>query len=251
MLGRGGPEVGIELLFTTGEERALAGAKAVARSALAADYGFVFDHASPIGELVLAAPTYYRVEGRFHGRAAHAGIRPEEGRSAIAAAAAALAALRLGRLDPETTANAGRISGGTAANVVPERCWVELEARSLDHHKAGQVASEMVDALAAAAGDHECDLETGVEELFRGYRLARSSPAVEAASAALAAQGIEPVPIASGGASDANVLNAAGLPCLNVANGTEANHEPSERVAVTALEVMLDVCLGLLAPRPA
>ena len=97
----------------------------------------MFDHASPIGELIVAAPTYFRLEARFHGAAAHAGIRPEEGRSAIAAAAGAIAAMRLGRLDDETTANAGTIEGGTAANVVAERCVVELEARSLDDERGG------------------------------------------------------------------------------------------------------------------
>ncbi len=247
LAAEGDAPVGLELLFTTCEERALAGAKAFARERLGADFGFVFDHASPIGEVVIAAPTYYRIEARFRGRAAHAGIRPEQGRSSIAAAAAGIGALRLGRLDPETTANAGRIEGGTAANVVPERCLVELEARSLDHHKASGLASEMVDALAAGAGDHECDVETGVEELFRGYRLARTSPPVKVAAAALEGLEIEPVPIATGGGSDANALNAAGLPCVNVANGTERNHEPEERVTVEALEVMLDLCLAITA----
>ena len=101
-------------------------------SRLSADFGFVFDHASPIGEIVLASPTYYSLEARFKGKAAHAGIRPEAGHNAIAAAARAIAAMRIGRLDPETTANVGRIEGGTAANVVAERCFVELETRSLD-----------------------------------------------------------------------------------------------------------------------
>ncbi|MBV9214211.1 MAG: M20/M25/M40 family metallo-hydrolase, partial [Actinobacteria bacterium] len=123
------PPVGVELLFTTCEEVGLLGAKAFDRSELRAELGFVFDHASPIGELIVAAPTLYRIEGRFRGKSAHAGIRPEQGRSAIAAAASALAGLELGRIDEHTTVNAGRIEGGTATNVVAEHCRVELEAR--------------------------------------------------------------------------------------------------------------------------
>ena len=146
----GGAPVGIEFLFTTCEERALAGAKAFDRSTLTADHGYVFDHASPIGELIVAAPTYFRLEAEFHGHAAHAGIRPEDGRSAIAAAADALGRMELGRIDDETTANAGRIDGGTAANVVPERCRVELEARSVDPDKATRTVERMVDALTDA-----------------------------------------------------------------------------------------------------
>jgi tripeptide aminopeptidase len=246
-LAAAGSPAGIELLFTTCEELALRGATAFAAERLRSEIGFVFDHASPIGELVLASPTYYRLEARFLGHAAHAGIRPEAGHNAIVAAAKAIAAVPSGRLDPETTANVGRIEGGTAGNVVAERCSVELEARSLDDARAAEVVSGMVDAAAAAASDSECDVETEVERLFRGYRLARSAPAVEVAAAALSACGIEPSYIATGGASDANALIAAGLPVVNVANGTERNHEPGESVTVDALERMLDVTLAIVA----
>ncbi len=117
---------------------------------LSSEYGFVFDHASPIGEVVVASPTYYRLEARFLGHAAHAGIRPEAGRNAIVAAARAIAAMPIGRLDPETTANVGLIEGGTAANVVADRCTVELEARSLDEARAAEVVQTMVDAATEA-----------------------------------------------------------------------------------------------------
>ena len=241
-----GSPVGVELLFTTCEERALAGAKAFDRSSLEAEFGFVFDHATPVGELIVAAPTFYRIEAAFRGQAAHAGIRPEAGRNAIAAAARAISALELGRLDEETTANVGRIEGGTATNVVAERCRVELEARSLDHARATAVTQGVVDAITAAASDAECDVETVLEEQFRGYRTPRSAPHVVVAAEALEGLGIEPRYVATGGGSDANALEALGLPCLNVANGTERNHQPDERVTRAALETMLDVGLGIV-----
>ena len=242
----GGPPAGVEMLFTTGEEQALEGAKAFDLSRLRADFGYVFDHASPIGEIVLASPTYYSVEARFRGQAAHAGIRPEAGHNAIAAAAKAVAAMRIGRLDEETTANVGRIEGGTASNVVAERCYVELEARSIDAEKVGNVVTEMVDAIAEAASDSECDVETSVERLFQGYRLPRTAPAVEVAAAALRDREIEPSYINTGGGADANVFVAAGLPVVNLANGTERNHQPDESVTIEALETMLDVTVALV-----
>ena len=242
----GAAPVGIEFLFTTCEERALAGAKAFDRSTLTADHGFVFDHASPIGELIVAAPTYFRLEAEFHGRAAHAGIRPEDGRSAIAAAADALGRMELGRIDDETTANVGRIEGGTAANVVPERCRLELEARSVDPDRASRTVERMVDALTDAASDAECDVETQIEEQFRAYRMPRSAQPVAVASAALERLGIEPQYVPTGGGSDANVFNAEGLPCLNLANGTAHNHEPDEFVTIEALETALDLALTLV-----
>jgi tripeptide aminopeptidase len=246
----GRPAAGVEILFTIGEEQALQGAKAFDSSRLTADFGYVFDHASPIGEIVLASPTYYSVEARFKGKAAHAGIRPEAGHNAIAAAARAIAAMQIGRIDPETTANVGRIEGGTAANVVAERCFVELETRSLDDTRAGEVVSEMVDALAEAATDSSCDVETSVERLFQGYRLPRTTPAVEVAAAALRECDIEPVYINTGGGSDANVFIQGGLHVVNLANGTEGNHQPDESVTVEALEKMLDVTLALVSQAP-
>jgi tripeptide aminopeptidase len=105
----------------------------------------------------------------------------------------------------------------------------------------------MVDSITEAAADAECDVETLVEEQFRGYRTARSAPHVQAAATALEALGIAPRYVASGGGSDANVLEAGGLPCLNVANGTERNHEPGERVTRAALETTLEVALEIVA----
>jgi tripeptide aminopeptidase len=241
------PPVGVEILFTTCEEHALAGAKAFDRGKLQSEFGYVFDHASPIGELVTASPTYYRLEADFRGQAAHAGIRPEDGHNAIAAAAKAIAALEIGRLDDQTTANVGEIHGGTAANVVAERCQAVLETRSLDEARAGEVVSRMVDAVTEAASDAECDVETSVERLFRGYKLARTAPVVEVAAQALRDTGIEPVYMSTGGGSDANALIAADLPVLNLANGTERNHQPDESVTVDALERMLDVTLAIVA----
>jgi tripeptide aminopeptidase len=240
-----GPPVALELLFTTCEEIALLGAKELTHE-LTADFGFVFDHATPLGELIVAAPSYYRIDAYVHGAAAHAGIRPEQGHNAISAAAEAIASMSLGRLDDDTTANVGTIAGGTAANVVAERCDVTLEVRSLDDAKAGEAVSGIVDAFTEAAADLECDVETTVEQLFRAYRLPESAPTVKAASAALAELGIEPRTIATGGGSDANVFMAAGLPVLNVANGTERNHQPDESVTVAALETSLDIALGIL-----
>jgi tripeptide aminopeptidase len=242
----GRPPVGIEILFTTCEELALAGAKAFDVSALRSEYGYVFDHATPIGEIIVAAPSFFQIEGRFRGKAVHAGMHPERGHNAIDAAAAAIAAARFGRLDDHTTANVGRIEGGTASNVVAERCYVQCEARSTDHDRASDLARSIVDAMTEAASDGGCDLEIHVEELFRAYKVQRSSTPVEVAARALADAGIEAEPISTGGGSDANVFQARGFPCVNLANGTKGAHQVDESVTVDALATMLDVALGVV-----
>jgi tripeptide aminopeptidase len=241
------PPVSIEFLFTVSEENALAGAKAFDARRLRSRFGYVFDHASPIGEIVMASPTYYRIDAEFRGASAHAGIRPEAGRSAIAAAAAAIARMHLGRLDAQTTANVGSIAGGgPSTNVVADRCRLAAETRSLDAERVEEVVAEIVDRLHDGANAAECDVDVDVARLFAGYRHRRGAPAVVAADAALRRCGIEPVPIVTGGGSDANALEAMGFPCTNLANGTEANHQPDERVSVEALEAMLDVAFALV-----
>ena len=240
------PAVGVELLFTMSEENGLRGAKAFDATRLEADFGYVFDHASPIGELILAAPTYYHVVGDFLGRAAHSGLRPEEGRNAIVAAARAIGAMKLGRIDDETTANVGLIEGGTATNVVAERCRVEAEVRSLDDTKASTGMREMVDTLTWAASETETDVDVAVEEQFQAYRIPPADPVVTTAEAALRDCGVTPVHKVTGGGSDAHAFAAKGFRCLNVANGTEANHTPDERVSAAALETMLCVTRRLL-----
>jgi tripeptide aminopeptidase len=243
-----GAPVDLELLFTVGEETALAGARAFDASRLSSEFGYVFDHATPIGEVIMSSPSHFRVEATFHGLAAHAGIRPEDGRSAILAAARAIASMPHGRLDEGTTVNVGTISGGSAMNVVPELCTVLAEVRSLDDERAQSVVAEVVDRVHEAANlaECDCDVDVSVERTFSGYRLAPSTPAVKVAEAALRARGYEPLRISSGGASDANALLAQGFQTVNLANGTERNHEPGERVSAAALEDMLEVALTLL-----
>ena len=104
----------------------------------------------------------------------------------------------------------------------------------------------MVDACSDAASSAECDVETSVERLFRGFSLARTAGPVEVAARALDRLGIEPHYVSTGGGSDANAFIPAGLPVLNVANGTERNHQPDESVTVEALERTLDVTLGIV-----
>src|SRR3954467_13443215 len=106
----------------------------------------------------------------------------------------------------------------------------------------------MVDHCRCPANEPLCeaDLDVIVERLFDGYRHRPSGPAVAAAARALDACGYTPRHIVSGGATDGNAFEAAGFHTVCLANGTERNHEPTERVSVVALESMLDVTYALL-----
>jgi tripeptide aminopeptidase len=248
-----GAPVGLELVFTTGEEVGLRGAHALDTSVLQATSGYVFDNASPLGAIVVASPTLFRYAATFHGQAAHAGARPERGRSAVLAAAKAVAAMPHGRIDDETTANVASIRGGheTSTNIVPDLCTITGECRSLDDARAEATLAAIVDAIHDAANDpsHAVDVDVTSERAVRGFRLRPNDAGVAAAERALRACGHVPQLVPTGGASDANALRARGLPVVNLANGTERNHQPDERVSVQALEGMLDVALALLDAR--
>src|SRR5438876_3386189 len=237
---------GIELLFTPKEEVGLLGAAAFDHARLHARVGYVYDQAAPIGDVILGAPYSHSMEVRFHGRASQLGMYPEEGRSAIAAAARAIADLRLGRIDDETTANVGIIHGGTAGNIVPEWCTFLAEARSHGERKLQETVQEMLDAISFAAGLTDCEVETGVHKSYRGYRFKRSDDVVRIAHSALERSGFAPSYGLSGGAADANVFNERGLHCLNLANGMQEIHTPDEHIAVEDLERMVDVTLALV-----
>ncbi|HKF15565.1 MAG TPA: M20/M25/M40 family metallo-hydrolase [Gaiellaceae bacterium] len=246
ILSENRPHAGIELLFTPKEEVGLQGAKAFDEGRLRGQVGFVYDHAAPIGEVMLGAPHARVIEVTMRGKAAHAGIAPEEGSSAIVAAARAISDFRLGRLDDETTASVGLIEGGTARNIVPDRCAFSIDVRSHDEAKLAELVKELLETITFAAAFEQCEAETTVDESYTGYRFQRSDLPVQLACAALEREGFQPRLAFGGGGADANVFNERGRPCVNIANGMAAIHTPDEHIAVTDLERMVDVTLALV-----
>jgi len=240
------PHGGVELLFTPMEEVGLYGAAAFDHERLAARIGYVYDQAAPIGEVILGAPYSHSMNVKLHGRAAHSGMYPEEGRSAIAAAAKAIADFKLGRVDEETTANVGVITGGTAGNIIPEHCSFLADVRAHDPKKLADLVREMLESITFAASLEDCQVETEVHKSYNGYRFKRDDDAVRIASSALERSGFDPSFPLSGGGADANVFNERGLACVNLANGMVDIHTPDERIAVTDLERMVDVTLALV-----
>ena len=240
------PHAGVELLFTPCEEIGLRGASAFDPSVLRGRLGFVYDHTGPVGNVVVSAPSLHKIAATFVGRAAHAGIAPEAGRSAIDAAARAISRMPLGRIDAETTANIGTVEGGTATNVVSERCEITAETRSRDEQALAVQLTAMLDALTWAASECEVDLETRVDREFASYRLTEDDPQVRLALGALESLGHRPVMVASGGGSDVNALLRNGFPAVNLCNGMIDVHTPDERIALSSLEAMFDLTLALI-----
>ena len=235
-LAREAPAADLEVVFTAGEEIGLQGAKALAPDALSAAALFVLDSEGAPGTVITNAPTLKAVNAEFRGIAAHAGIEPESGRSAVLAAARAVTGMQLGRLDHETTANVGIIQGGSAVNVVPGHCLVRGEVRSRDEAKLAAQLEQVLEAVALAAAETGVDVDVDVHEDYRGYRHAPDALPLRIAAAAMAEMGLEERLIGGGGGSDSNVFNARGLPAVTLGVGFEHVHSPREQITLAHLE---------------
>lgn len=237
---------GIELLLTVSEEEGLKGAKASDLSRVKARCGFCFDSTGPVGEVIVRSPTQKTLRATFKGRAAHAGVAPEEGRSAVVAASRAVAGMKLGRIDADTTANIGIIRGGEAVNVVPDRCNISGESRSHDDTSLETQIASMLDAINRAAAETEVDAETTVVDEFHAFDLSGGNLPVELAQQALARIGIKPVLASTGGGSDVNEFNRKGLESVNLSVGMEKVHTPEEFITVESLQQARDLVLAIV-----
>jgi tripeptide aminopeptidase len=237
----------LEFLLTWGEEVGHAGAKALGPEALASRYGFVLDALLPTGCIITAAPGYDAFVVRVRGRAAHAGVEPERGISAIAVAAHAIDSLQWGRLDAETTANIGLISGGSVRNAVPEYVELEGEVRSLDPGLLQQRGRAISDAFSRAAATFGAQVDVDLHSVYRGYRLGVDAPSVDIARRAWESIGGTARLEAIGGGSDANELHAAGLECCVLGIGAEACHSVREHIPVDELVRLTEWVLAIIA----
>ena len=246
VVSEGIPHAGIELVITVQEEIGILGARAFDVSRLEARMGYVYDVDGRPGRMVLRAPSQITMNLHFTGRAAHAGIAPEEGRNAIHAAAHALAALEMGRVAPGASRNVGTISGGRQRNIVAEDCTVEVEMRSLDDAEVSRLAAETIDAANAGAAATGCGVEIAQRKEYTAYAFDPTDPVVVLARTALEAAGCEPVEIETGGGADAHAFNEAGLACLNLSSGMELIHSPDERILVADVQMLSDVTVELI-----
>lgn len=236
----------IQLVITAGEESGLMGARHLQRDLLQAEYGFAFDSNGSVGDIVVAAPTQAKLRMTVLGRAAHAGVAPEKGVSAIQVASKAIARMPLGRIDRETTANIGRFEGGGATNIVCDRVDILAEARSLDHAKLERQLDAMKAAMQSAADDFGARAEVQVDLMYPAYRYDESAPVVQLGMSAVRRIGREPQLHESGGGSDANVINGLGVPTVNLAVGYENIHTTSERIPVEELVKVAELFVAVV-----
>ncbi len=234
----GGDHPTVRVLFTVSEEIGLVGAKALDPAAARADLCLVLDaHGSP-GGIVTGSPTHYTFRAEFLGKAAHAGVEPESGVSALRIAARAIVDMPNGRLDAETTANVGTIEGGVATNVVVDRVIVTGECRSIDPARVEQVREQMDQTMRDAARQGDGSVEIVWNREYTGFRAVDDDVSVQLVMASCRDVGLEPHTYTTGGGSDANIFAAQGVPTLALGCGMTDVHSTDESLAVADLEVL-------------
>lgn len=226
------PHPPLEAVISVGEEVGLRGAKQMDKGRLRARRGYVLDSGGPIGTIVTNAPSQDGLEAWVRGKTAHAGSEPEKGINAIVVASAAIAAMPLGRIDFETTANIGIIQGGVATNIVPDEVYVKGEARSRDDAKLAAQVAAMAAAFQDAAERFGAKVELKIKRSYTTFKLADDHPVVAAASDAARRLGYAPIIKGTGGGSDANIYAEHGIACAVLSTGMADVHTPQEHIAI-------------------
>jgi tripeptide aminopeptidase len=248
------PHAPIEAVFSICEEVGLLGAKHVDVARLKAKYGLVFDSDDP-GFLFTKGPSANHMEFRIHGLESHAGVAPEEGISAIKIAAEAIANMKLGRIDAETTANIGVIAGGQATNITTNLVTLRGEARSLDDDKLEAQTAHMVKCLEAAAAKYEVTVadvttkgrvESDITREYYAMDVPESSRVVQLVYQAAARLGQKVEVMSSGGGCDANIFNKRGIECANFGTGMRAIHTVKEWLDVKDMYASAEMTLEVL-----
>ncbi len=229
------PHSGIEIVFTVWEEGGLFGSKNLQMNGLEARYGYALDSDGPPGTVIIQAPFQDTISACIRGKAAHAGTSPEEGINAIVVASKAIAAMKLGRLDAETTANIGIINGGKATNIVPDSVLIEGEARSLQKAKKEAQTHAMVQAIKNAASAYRTTADVVIENVYPGFHLKNDDKLLCIAVTAAKNLGLKPHLLKSGGGSDANIFNGKGITMANLGIGMKKMHTTEEYIQVQDL----------------
>ena len=239
----GRPHRAVEVAFSRHEEGGLVGVHHMDFNLLTALSGIVLDGEGPPNRITVSAPSQNVVTAQIVGRAAHAGLEPENGLSALLVTADILTRLPLGRIDSETTANIGWMEGGLRRNIVPERAELDGEFRSRSNDKLAWMEGQFRKVFDEAAGRYpDARISLDIRNTYQAYRIDPQHEAVATIGTALDKLGLSPVLEASGGGSDANVFIERGITTLPVGIGVRSFHTTWETALIPEVLQGAEMC---------
>ena len=250
------PHPPIEAVFTISEEMALMGAKYLDYASLRSRYGLIFDNEQDIENVITSAPAADKMDIKVYGASAHSGVAPEKGISAIQVVSSAINGMKLGRIDSQTTANIGFISGGNAINIVPPLVELSGEARSHDPAKLKKQTRHMEDCLKKAVKKIKVRAdgriitpryEFLIENKFPNLRIEKTNPVLALISNAMREEGLKMKPSASGGGTDGNILYGHGIKAPILATGMRDVHTTHEYLDLKDFHTCARLTLKVIA----
>ncbi len=247
ILEDGTPHRSIEVAFTREEEIGLVGARNLDFSQIRGTEAVVFDGEGPPSQITSSSPEYIGFDIEVTGRAAHAGVEPEKGLSAIRIAAEIITRFPQGRLDEETTFNVGTIEGGTVRNAVPEQATVRGEFRSRNIESLDGIRLQVNEAVEEVKSLYpEASIDCHLHTEFVAYSLSADDPAVARVSEALESLGLTPTMQPSGGGTDGNVFRLHDISAVVVGMADHGMHTVREYVTIPDLVDAAHLCESLL-----
>ncbi|MDO5689763.1 MAG: M20/M25/M40 family metallo-hydrolase [Tissierellia bacterium] len=229
------PHGDIELLFTIYEEGGLLGSKYFDYSKVEAKLCYVLDSGGSPGKITVGGPSQAKIEAEFIGKAAHAGVAPEEGISAVQMMAEAIANMKLLRIDEETTANIGLLTAGQVTNIVTPSASFVGEARSLDDDKLNRQIDHMREVCESAARKYGGNVQFISHTAYKAFDVDVNSAVVQNAIKAFKNMDIEAVTMKSGGGSDTSNYNENGISSVNLSIGETKPHTLEESISIQDL----------------
>jgi len=240
------PHRTVEAVFTISEEVGLLGAKNLDYSRIRSKKCVVLDSDRSPARMGVGGPGQNSLRATITGRKAHAGVEPENGISAIQAAAHAVAAMQLLRVDFETTCNIGTFRAEGPTNIVSDHVELVMEVRSRNTDKLVAHTQHIIDCMQQACDRFGAKLEYQVNTMYLGFELKEDHPLVQQVSAALRQMGLEPKLELSGGGSDSNIYVQHGIPTVNIGVGMDKAHTSDEWLCISEMEDAAEVCLRLM-----
>ena len=241
----------VQVVFTRGEEIGLIGATNMDYSMIKAEESVVFDGNGPVNTITGASPTYVSFDVTVKGRAAHAGVEPEKGLSAIRIASEIISELPNGRLDEETTFNVGLISGGSVRNAVPAEATFGGEFRSRNTETLDLLRMQVLTTLEQARQRYQdATILEDLEVLFHMYNLDTNDRIVKLVTRVLGDLHLTPDIQPSGGGTDANAMRLHGIDCVVVGMSTNEMHTVNEYVVIPDLVNTARFCQMVMTATP-
>lgn len=233
----------VQVVFTRGEEIGLVGASNLDYSMIRAKESVVFDGNGPVNRITGSSPTYVSFDVSVKGRAAHAGVEPEKGLSAIRIATDIISELPQGRLDEETTFNVGLISGGSVRNAVPAAVTFNGEFRSRNTETVDLLRMQLLTTLQQARQRYqEAIIQEDLEVMFQMYELDPNDPIVRLVTRVMREMRLDADIQPSGGGTDANAMRLNGIDCVVVGMSTNEMHTVNEYVLIPDLVTTARFC---------